>query len=193
MPYPSIPRGPGGSPLPVRWNSTAGNWEVLEGAFVDSNLNEAELKQADDGSYLLGTAGYGTTGSGVLIPQKVTDDGYDIIEIAPEATLDTKLSSLETKLDTLLNSQDPVNDKLNVQEAGNKASDAVTITPDDSTDLAEIPTTGLYVGGNGDIKVDMLGGTTTKLVALKAGVVYPFEITRVYATGTTATDIVVLY
>ena len=79
MPYPSIPRGPGGSPLPVRWNSTAGNWEVLEGAFVDSNLNEAELKQADDGSYLLGTAGYGTTGSGVLIPRKVTDDGYDIM------------------------------------------------------------------------------------------------------------------
>ena len=79
MPYPSIPRGPGGSPLPVRWNSTAGNWEVLEGTFVDSNLNEAELKQADDGSYLLGTAGYGTTGSGVLIPRKVTDDGYDIM------------------------------------------------------------------------------------------------------------------
>ena len=158
MPYPSIPRDSTGAPLPVRWNSNTGNWEVLEGAFVDSNLNEAELKQADDGSYLLGTAGYGTTGSGVLIPRKVTDDGYDI-----------------------------------VQQTEAKASDAVTITPDDSTDLATVPTTGLYIGGNGDIKVDMLDGTTTTFVGIKAGVVYPFEITRVYATGTTATNIVVLY
>jgi hypothetical protein len=113
--------------------------------------------------------------------------------LATELTLDTRLSSLETKLDTLLNSQDPVNDKLNVQEAGNKASDAVTITPDDNTDLAEIPTTGIYIGGNGNIKVDMLDGTATTFVGLKAGVVYPFKITRVYATGTTATNIVVLY
>ena len=103
----------------------------------------------------------------------------DEIGIATEATLDTKLSSIETKLDTL--------------QAESKASDAVTITPDDSTDLATVPTTGLYIGGNGDIKVDMLDGTTTTFVGIKAGVVYPFEITRVYATGTTATNIVVLY
>ena len=113
--------------------------------------------------------------------------------LATELTLDTRLSSLETKLDTLLNSQDPVNDKLNVQEAESKASDAVTITPDDATDLATVPTTGLYIGGNGNIKVDMLDGTATTFVGLKAGVVYPFKITRVYATGTTATNIVVLY
>ena len=103
-------------------------------------------------------------------------DGKDF---ATELTLDTRLSSLETKLDTL--------------QTEAKASDAVTITPDDSTDLATVPTTGLYIGGNGDIKVDMLDGTTTTFVGIKAGVVYPFEITRVYATGTTATNIVVLY
>ena len=103
----------------------------------------------------------------------------DEIGIATEVTLDTRLSSIETKLDTL--------------QTEAKASDAVTITPDDSTDLAEIPTTGVYIGGDGDIKVDMLDGTATTFVALKAGVVYPFEITRVYATGTTATNIVVLY
>ena len=103
----------------------------------------------------------------------------DEIGIATEATLDTKLSSIETILDTL--------------QTEAKASDAVTITPDDSTDLATVPTTGLYIGGNGDIKVDMLDGTTTTFVGIKAGVVYPFEITRVYATGTTATNIVVLY
>jgi hypothetical protein len=103
----------------------------------------------------------------------------DEIGIATEATLDTRLSSIETKLDTI--------------QTEAKASDAITITPDDSTDLATIPTTGLYIGGDGDIKVDMLDGTATTFVALKAGVVYPFKITRVYATGTTATDIVVLY
>ena len=103
-------------------------------------------------------------------------DGKDF---ATELTLDTRLNSIDTRLDTL--------------QAESKASDAVTITPDDSTDLAEIPTTGVYIGGDGDIKVDMLDGTATTFVALKAGVVYPFEITRVYATGTTATNIVVLY
>jgi len=103
-------------------------------------------------------------------------DGKDF---ATELTLDTRLSSLETKLDTL--------------QTEAKASDAVTITPDDSTDLATVPTTGIYIGVDGNVKVDMLDGTATTFVALKAGVVYPFKITRVYATGTTATDIVVLY
>ena len=112
---------------------------------------------------------------------------------ATETTLDTKLSSLETKLNTLLSSQDPINDKLNVQQSGTKASNAVTITPDNDIILATIPTAGIYLGGVGDIKVDMHGGSTTTLVGLKAGVVYPFKITKIYATDTTATDIVAVY
>ena len=136
-----------------------------------------------DFSKLLGTDKYG-------LNITLADDE---IGVATELTLDTRLSSLETKLDTLLNSQDPINDKLNVQQSGTKASNAVTITPDNDIILATIPTAGVYIGGVGDIKVDMQGGSTTTLVGLKAGVVYPFKITKIYATDTTATDIVAVY
>ena len=108
-------------------------------------------------------------------------------------SLNSESINLINTLDSIITSIGDLENKVDTILTESKATEAVTITPDDSTDLIEIPTTGLYVGGNGDIKVDMLDGTTTTFVGLKAGVVYPFKITRIYATGTTATDIVVIY
>jgi hypothetical protein len=67
---------------------------------------------------------------------------------------------------------------------------AVPITPDDDTVFA--PTRGVYIG-SGVIKVDMADGTTVTLTALNAGDIHPISVTKVYATDTTATDIVVFY
>ena len=68
---------------------------------------------------------------------------------------------------------------------------AAEITPDDGTDLANF-SRALYVGASGDIKVDMVGGEDAiTFVALVAGVYHPIRATRIYATDTTATDIVV--
>lgn len=67
--------------------------------------------------------------------------------------------------------------------------DGFDITPSDTEDLA-VPTRGLYVGAVGDVKVDMLSGTTLTFVALAAGIIHPFRVRRVYATGTDATDII---
>jgi hypothetical protein len=49
----------------------------------------------------------------------------------------------------------------------------------------------VYVGASGDLTVDFKdGGTNITLVGLAAGVWHGMEITRVYSTGTTATNIV---
>jgi len=70
------------------------------------------------------------------------------------------------------------------------ASYAAAVTPNDGADLPNA-TRGPYVGVAGDVKVDFVdGGTGIILKALAAGIVHPFRVKRVYATGTTATDIV---
>ena len=49
----------------------------------------------------------------------------------------------------------------------------------------------LFIGGAGDVKVDMLGGETVTLTGLAVGVWHPMFVTKVYQTGTTATNIFV--
>ena len=67
--------------------------------------------------------------------------------------------------------------------------DGFVITPSDTEDL-DIPTRGLYVGVVGDVKVDMISGSTLTFVSMVAGIVHPLQVRRVYSTGTDATDIV---
>lgn len=70
---------------------------------------------------------------------------------------------------------------------------AAAITPSNVTVFAQ-PTRGIYVGASGNITVDMAdGGASVLFSNLMAGVIYPFQVTRVYATGTTATSLVALY
>jgi hypothetical protein len=69
--------------------------------------------------------------------------------------------------------------------------DLVAVTPNDSTDI-EL-TRGLYVGSGGAIKVDTQRDQAVTLPGLLTGVVYPFRVTRVYSTGTDASDIFAIY
>ncbi|EEB83188.1 spike base protein, RCAP_Rcc01079 family [Roseobacter sp. GAI101] len=62
------------------------------------------------------------------------------------------------------------------------------ITPDDSNDLAQV-TRAFMVSGAGDVAVVLKNGTTLDLAGLTAGVLYPFRVSKVLATGTTATGI----
>lgn len=53
---------------------------------------------------------------------------------------------------------------------------------------------GFHVGVAGDVKVDFAKrGTGITLKGCSAGATYPYQITKIYQTGTTATDIVALY
>lgn len=70
------------------------------------------------------------------------------------------------------------------------AVEAITITPDDATDLSNI-TRGLYIGATGNVRVLLLYDTTpVTFVGAVKGSILPIRVKRVYATGTTATDLV---
>lgn len=67
---------------------------------------------------------------------------------------------------------------------------AFVITPNDSTDLSQ-PIRGLYVGATGNVVVIFEGDTANvTLTGVAGGIVHPFAIKRVLATGTTATGLV---
>ena len=65
------------------------------------------------------------------------------------------------------------------------------ITPNDTTTFAA--TRGVYIGVAGDVYIDgAKQGSNVKMTAAAAGE-HPWQVTRIYPTGTTATDIVALY
>lgn len=71
------------------------------------------------------------------------------------------------------------------------AAHALAVTPDDASDLATV-SRALNVGTAGDVQVTMLGGETVTLT-LAAGIAFPVRVSRVWATGTTASGIVALF
>ena len=69
-------------------------------------------------------------------------------------------------------------------------SAAAVVTPNDGTDLS---TAGIiYVGGYGDVKVDTIAGNTVTFYGVPAGSYIPVRVKRVYSTGTTATNMLVM-
>ena len=77
------------------------------------------------------------------------------------------------------------------------AVDGAAVTPDNSNDLT-ISSRALWIGGAGDLKVTMKGmqgdaGASITLVGVPAGTLLPLAVDRVWATGTTATNIVALW
>lgn len=82
--------------------------------------------------------------------------------------------------------------------AGYKTADATApawrggaVTTSDSADIEN--TRSLFVGGAGDVKVTLLGGSVLTFSGVGAGTFMPIQATRVWATGTTATLILALY
>lgn len=91
-----------------------------------------------------------------------------------------------------------VNEANGINEDGSRnvfasATGAVAVTPHDTNDLAGGATKGLYVGGSGNVVVIMANDDEVTFTGLSAGVVHPFSVKRVKATGTTATSIVAVY
>ena len=72
------------------------------------------------------------------------------------------------------------------------AGNAYAVTPADGTDQS-FATRAIYVGGAGDIKVTTTGGNTVTFVGCLAGSILPVRAARIWATGTTATNLVGMY
>lgn len=69
------------------------------------------------------------------------------------------------------------------------ADEAVVVTPNDSTVLnAGV----LYVGTGGDVTVDTLNSTNKTFKNVADGSILYVMVTKVYATGTTADDLLIL-
>ena len=80
-----------------------------------------------------------------------------------------------------------------VEIVGGSAKGAVAVTPNDSVDLAVTPTKGIYVGGSGDLKVTLENGDVVTFMSLSSGMIHPIAVKRIWATGTTATNILAVY
>lgn len=72
------------------------------------------------------------------------------------------------------------------------AAGAFAITPHNTNPLSHV-TRGIFVGGAGNAAVVMANGDAVTFTGLVAGLVYPFQLSIVKSTGTTATSIVGLY
>jgi hypothetical protein len=75
--------------------------------------------------------------------------------------------------------------------ASDPAHYAAPVTPSDTTDLLAA-STALFVGGAGNLRVTMLGGGIVTFTGLPVGW-HPIRVTRVWATNTTATNIVAVW
>ncbi len=70
-------------------------------------------------------------------------------------------------------------------------SRVVPVTPSNTTDLPEFPAA-LWIGGAGNVVVDIGGATSVALNSVPTGL-FPIRPIRVRATGTTATNILAMY
>lgn len=75
-----------------------------------------------------------------------------------------------------------------------QATVAVSVTPDDSNDLAR-KGAALYIGVTGDVEVHMADDDSDTAIVFKNVPVgfMPVQVDRVLATNTTATEILALY
>lgn len=68
----------------------------------------------------------------------------------------------------------------------------LAVTPSDVTEFSQ-PSRAIWVGGTGDIAVRMLDQTTLTFVGVTVGTMLPLRVDQVLATGTTATNIVIIF
>ena len=79
-----------------------------------------------------------------------------------------------------------------------QAGRAASVTP---SDTANIPSASggtnngcvLYIGGAGNVKVETVGGDEVTFVGINTGTFLPVQVVKVFATGTSATNVLALW
>ena len=82
-----------------------------------------------------------------------------------------------------------------------QANRASAVTPSDTVNIPSISTEDgsgnngcvLYVGVTGNVRVLTAGGDDVTLVGVSAGQFIPVQVVKVFATGTTSTNILALW
>ena len=71
---------------------------------------------------------------------------------------------------------------------GGPATDIVPVVPNDSVDLADAAVA-LFISFGGDVVIETVRGSAPRTVTVGDQTLLPVGVTRVHATGTTATGI----
>ena len=69
------------------------------------------------------------------------------------------------------------------------AADAAAVVPSDTVDFPNVPRR-LWIGGAGNVKINTAAGNAVTYTGVLAGTYLGIRASRVFATGTTATNIV---
>lgn len=72
------------------------------------------------------------------------------------------------------------------------ATRAAVVTPSDAAELSDV-TTRIFVGGAGNLRVQMMSGDIVTFTGVTAGSVLPLRVRQVFSTSTTATNIVAMW
>lgn len=68
---------------------------------------------------------------------------------------------------------------------------AVGVSPSNATIIQ--PTRALYVGDTGNVAVTMVDGGEATFASVPPGSILPVQVTKIWSTGTTASNILALY
>lgn len=79
-----------------------------------------------------------------------------------------------------------------IKRLDSPAYNAFAISPSDSSNLSQ-QTRGIYVGGDGNLKVTTAGGDTVTFQNAVAGTVLPVRAIKVFNSGSSATGLIGLY
>ncbi len=84
----------------------------------------------------------------------------------------------------------PAIDDFNTQtpNAQGPISKAAEVTPNDALDLTHL-TRAVFIGTGGDLRATLADGTVLSFVNMAPGW-HPIRVARIWATGTTASDII---
>ena len=77
-------------------------------------------------------------------------------------------------------------------QASDPATNAVLVSPNDSTDLTYV-SRAVYVGTGGNMKVTMADSGTVLFTGVPSGTTLPIRVSRIWSTTTTASTIINLF
>lgn len=83
------------------------------------------------------------------------------------------------------------NFKLHTERLDSPGANAIAVTPSDSANLDKT-SRAIYIGGSGNLTVEMVGGQTVTFTGVSVGCLLPIRVNKVL-TSTTATNLVALY
>jgi len=128
-------------------------------------------------------------------PLQVNANGNLIIDVVNGGVLESAVDGIETLLTGMDSDTDAIKTatESSASHLGNMFYDtALAVTPSDGSDLSGEPYFAVWVGTGGDLKVDMSdGGSAVTLSNCASGQLIPIMVERIYATGTTASNIIV--